>query len=148
MIDQNKLKRQEQVVQRWRHSDQYGATKNGSGTLWAVGGFGKTFTATYLMIKRYLAHSPDNTVTVLLPRTPLISQWKEELDKWIDERDKPRIEVVTVQTCVNQKRKIKTGLLIVDELHMFYGPKFIKYIDKTMVDFDYNFGLTATYRRS
>jgi superfamily II DNA or RNA helicase len=42
--------------------------------------------------------------------------------------------------------RLATDLLIVDEIHKFYGEDFIKYLDGTLVQYKFNLGLTATFR--
>lgn len=146
MIDQNRLTRQRKGAERWRHSDQYGATKPGSGTIQWVGGVGKTFAAVHLIIKPYLKHRDDNKVTVLLPRNELIKQWEKEIDERIDLMDHDRIQILSVHTLQAQRVKITTGLLVADEIHLMYGDKLIKYLDGTHIKFRFNLGLTATYK--
>lgn len=126
----------------------HGATRNGAGAIVAAGGFGKTYLATNFIIKPYLEGAMNDglrTVTVVVPREPLVKQWRDSIKAHIELTKQSYIRVCTIQELISRKEKIITDLLVVDELHMFLEDEFVTWINGTNIQFKHNLGLTATY---
>jgi superfamily II DNA or RNA helicase len=144
---ESKTKRQEEFAAKWRHSSDYGASKNGSGTFWAVTGFGKTYGTIQQIIKPFLEKASSNYITILVAREIHYQHWISELDIHLKVvNDRKRVKVVTVQYLIKNDLRLATNLLIVDELHKFYGEEYIQYVNGNLIQFTYNLGLTATFR--
>ena len=145
--DKKKTARQLVGVEKWKRSKSYGALSNGSGILEWVGGMGKTYTAIELIVKPYLmANKGYQIVCILIPRIELIEQWKKEVRARLGESFLDRVLIYTPHYLIqNNIQVLRVNLLVVDELHMFYGDEFIQYINKTKIYFEYNLGLTATF---
>lgn len=137
-LDVVRLERQTIGVDKWQENKYIGTYNYCTGV-------GKTFTA-ILSIKRILKQFPDLSVTILLPKEPLVKQWWDNLKEHFPNNDLNWIDIYTAQEIISSSIKIKTGLLIVDELHLFLGEEFFKTIDgETYIKYDYNLGLTGTY---
>jgi len=145
-IDQSKLRRQEQIVQRW-------ADNGFRGTLEAVTGFGKTF-ASLLGAKKYFTtlkeegkltqyrNECDYMLVVVVPTDYLRNKWTEDLQRHnLTSWGKVRVDTVHNLT----KEDISTAMLISDELHMYVGEdaKVFPTVFRK-VQTDAVFGLTAT----
>lgn len=144
---ESKTKRQEEFAAKWRHSSEHGASKNGSGTFWAVTGFGKTYGTIQQIIKPFLEVVSSNYITILVAREVHHSHWIRELDNHLKVlSNRKRVKVVTVQYLIKNDLRLATNLLIVDELHKFYGEEYIQYVNGNFIQFRYNLGLTATFR--
>lgn len=143
----NKTERQQLTVDKWKHSSDYGLEQNGSGTLVAVTGFGKTYSAIHDYVIPFLTKRFAAEVIILLAREEHQNAWNKSLDDNIKNSSiRKRVSVLTVQWLIKQGISVKTDFLIVDELHKFYGEEFSKYIDGTKIEFKYNLGLTATFK--
>ena len=144
---ESKTKRQIEFADKWRHSSEHGASRNGSGTFWAVTGFGKTYGTIEQIVKPFLAKTNSNYITILVAREIHYSHWIRELDNHLKELgNRKRVKVVTVQYLIKNDLRLATNLLIVDELHKFYGEEYIQYVNGNYIQFTYNLGLTATFR--
>ena len=147
MVPTSKDKRQDVAVAKWYNAKDYGASKNCSGTWLQVTGFGKTYATTHKIIIRELQSSKDKYITILLARDIHYKSWLATLDETItDVKMRRRVKVVTVQYLIANKLRLSTDLLIVDELHYFYGEEFIKYVNGECLQFKDNLGLTATLK--
>ena len=146
--NEKKTQRQLLSANRWRNSAVHGATRNGSGAVVAAGGFGKTYLAVNFIIKPYLEGKMNDglrTVAIVMPREPLVKQWRTAVRAFIAEDKQSYIWIGTVQELISQKKRLEKDLLVVDELHMFYEDEFMSWIDGTNIKFKHNLGLTATY---
>lgn len=144
---ETKTLRQKEAAEKFRHSKDYGCAKNGSGTFQAVTGFGKTYLAIEEVIKPFLTVRKTQDCIILVAREQHQSHWNAELDKRIKDIEmRKRVKVYTVQFLIKNRLKLFTNLFIVDELHKFYSEEFGKYIDTTYIQFDFNLGLTATFK--
>ena len=143
---ESKTIRQKEFAEKWRNSTKYGSNKNGSGTFWAVTGFGKTYGTIQEIIKPFLNKSVSNYITILVSREVHYHHWIRELNSHIKSLDiRKRVKVVTVQYLIKNDLRLSTNLLIVDELHKFYSEEYIRYINGDYIQFTYNLGLTATF---
>jgi len=144
---ESKTIRQKQFSEKWRNSSKHGSSRNGSGTFWAVTGFGKTYGTIEQIIKPFLDKSISNYITILVSREVHYHHWVRELNgNIIDLNSRKRVKVVTVQFLVKNDLRLSTNLLIVDELHKFYSEEYIHYVNGDYIQFTYNLGLTATFR--
>lgn len=145
-IDKKKLERQEIGVDKWFNSSRFGATKDCQGTYHYYTGVGKTYTA-ILVIKRLFRINPKHNIVIIVPAN-VLNQWKSIIEKTFTKKQQVVINLFTPHYIVNNKVKIQTGTLIVDELHECYSDEFIKVVDGTYIRYDNNLGLTATYEDS
>jgi superfamily II DNA or RNA helicase len=144
IVDENKLKRQNEAANRWRYSKDYGSSRYGFGTLWLPTGFGKTFLALNCIAKPMLEKKPATTITILVHRKKLRKQWKDRVSQFVG--DQYNISIHTVQYCIENKMKFKTDLLVVDEVHKFYGDEFFSFVDGTNIKYKYLLCLSATVK--
>lgn len=114
VINQSKLARQKQVIQKW-------IAKGSRGSFIAVTGFGKSFVGV-LAIKQLNAYKPDYTVCIVVPSTYLLDQWKD----LIKEHNLINCTVITIQGYIRSKTAREFNFCIVDEVHEFTGPEFKK----------------------
>jgi len=143
----SKDKRQDLAVSKWYNAKEHGAKKNCSGTWLQVTGFGKTYAATHKIIIPELKSNSEKYITILLARDIHYKSWIATLDEAITHTNlRRRVKVVTVQYLIANKLRLSTDLLIVDELHLFYGEEFIKYVNGECLQFTDNLGLTATLK--
>jgi len=145
-IDQSKLIRQEDIVSNWKI--------NGfRGTLEAVTGFGKTYTAllgakeffTTLKEASRLQHYQDKCdymIVVVVPTDYLRKKWTADLQQFnLTAWGKVRVD--TVHNLI--KEDIHTAMFILDELHMYVGEDANKFPGVFQsVKANAYFGLTAT----
>ena len=143
-IDKSKLKRQELAVERWRNSKEHGSSSNGFGTIWHPTGMGKTFTSLYLVCNKFLDKSPNSSIIVLVHRDELQKQWIKRLSEFVKETHSTQIVVRTVQYFIQNKTNPTCDLLIVDEVHKFYGEDYFCYVDGTKLKRQFLLCLTAT----
>ena len=132
IIDQNKLKRQKQVISKWK-------AHKAKGTLEAVTGFGKTFVA-ILVIQEMNLNKPERTARVIVPTNYLRKQW----EGLINEFKLKNVEVLVINTAV--KQNITCDLLILDEVHNYVSRTF-KTIFR-VIKYKFILGLTATMERA
>lgn len=137
VIDESKLRRQEQFIQTWVNS-------GGIGTLEAVTAFGKTFT-TILIIKKMLEKNPSRSFMIVVPSIQLKEQWINTL---LNEKISPKNFYVTVingATIHNQE--FACTCLILDEVHLYLnGPIFSRIFE--LVKYKFILGLSATIDRN
>ena len=146
--NEKKTQRQQLMANRWQNSAVHGSTRNGSGAIVAAGGFGKTYMAVNFVMRPYLESKLNNglrTIIVIVPREPLVKQWRDAIRAHIPEVRQSYIRVATVQELISQNRSLEHDLIVIDELHMFYEDEFMSWIDGTRVKFKHNLGMTATY---
>ena len=141
--DPKKSARQEVGFQKWRFSKQHGASKNGQGLIKWVGAMGKTYASCKYAIKPYVEANFEEVV-ILVPLAELIPQWHKTLRATIQGDALKRVYVNTVQGYHAQGAEFNCGLLVIDEIHKFYGEEFIQYIDNTKIKFKHCLGLSAT----
>jgi RNA polymerase primary sigma factor len=128
LIDQRRLKRQHQIIDKW--------TKAGRrGTLEAVTGFGKTYVA-LLVIQDLNMRLPTGTVLVVVPTQNLKQQWTAQ----IEEMGITNTNVMVINSAVKLKHDV--DLLILDEIHNYMSDVFKGIFGCT--DYRYILGLTAT----
>lgn len=144
-IDKKRQARQRQAIKRWRFADEYGSPAKGFGTLWHPTGMGKTFTALNECVTLYLNKKSIRTVLVLVHREKLLKQWESEIKNFIQEHHHSQIIVQTVQYYIKNKIVPSCDLLIVDEVHKFYGDEFFTYVDGTNIKRKHLLCLTASY---
>ena len=108
-IDQRRLKRQKEVIDKW--------TKAGrKGTLEAVTGFGKTFVA-LLILQDMNERMPTGKALIIVPTQNLKQQWEEQ----ITNLHITNAHVMVINSAV--KMEHNCDLLILDEIHK---PHFIQ----------------------
>lgn len=142
-LNEKKLLRQLQGLEKWRRSEQYGSYKNGCGTLNYYTGVGKTYTA-ILIIKKFLENVTTNVVQVVVPTEALKIQWINQIQKIIPQF-KENIKVDTVQQVIVNNTRKQVHLLIIDEVHEFLGDEWFGVIDGKYFLWSYGLGLTATF---
>jgi superfamily II DNA or RNA helicase len=133
MIDEKRLKRQEEIIQKW--------VKGGAaGTVEACTGFGKTYLA-ILAIKRFRKkyHAPEDVIKVVVPSIPLKAQWENNLRK----QEVENVEVWVINSYI--KHTHTCVLLILDEVHRYASEEFSKVFEYT--SYTFILGLTATLER-
>ncbi len=136
--DNKKLHRQYIGVDKWR-------LNHGIGGLDYVTGMGKTYTAC-IIINEMFKKNPVANVIIEVPSTALANQWKVELENNIEQKDLLKnIEVITIHLLVERQNKYNCTLLIVDEIHEYLSDERLKFIDKTMIEYKYILGLSATW---
>lgn len=143
-INYKKLQRQQKGVDRWSNSSLYGANKDYRGTLNYFTGVGKTYTA-ILIIKKLFRINNTYSIVILVPSDALYKQWTEELSKHFNKGQLHFINIYTPHKIIVNNIKIKCGLLIVDEIHLFYSKEFINIINGKTIQFEKNLALTASY---
>lgn len=143
-IDAKKLERQLIGVNKWSHSANYGAKKNGVGTLNYCTGVGKTYTA-LLIAKRYLEKDNSRFIQIVVPSEQLYKDWKKEISKHIPYDLQERFAVSTIHQILTDAIVIICDLLIIDEVHEFTGDERIKVINGQLCIFKHILSLTATW---
>ena len=127
-IDQRRLKRQQEVIDKW--------TKAGRrGTLEAVTGFGKTFVA-LLILQEMNEKLPTGTSLIVVPTQNLKQQWEAS----IQEMHITGATVMVINSAVKMTHNV--DLLILDEIHNYMSEVFRGIFACT--DYRYILGLTAT----
>lgn len=132
-INENKLKRQLAVIDKWINN-------KAIGILEAVTGFGKTYVA-ILIIKKMNEKNPDRTTVVIVPTKKLKDDWYNH----IKEHNLLNVYVYIVNSYVKNEGILKCHLLVCDEIHHYSSidaEVFNKVITKTKYSFF--LGLTAT----
>lgn len=134
-LDENRTKRQQQIVDKW-------IKNNGKGTVLAVTGFGKT--RTLLMGAEACCNSENakgkRDVTVIVPTNYLKEEWETKLKGY----NFPS-KVYTIQTLIrrfNARSRLKTSLLLADEIHRYTSEQFGTLF--SIVNYDFVFGASAT----
>ncbi|MBS1960738.1 MAG: DEAD/DEAH box helicase family protein [Bdellovibrionales bacterium] len=143
-IDTKKLERQLIGVNKWRHSKDYGANKNGVGTLNYCTGVGKTYTA-LLIVKNYLEKDNTKFIQIIVPSEQLYKDWKKEISKHIPIDLQDRIAVSTIHQILVDSIVIICDLVIIDEIHEFTGDERIKVISGELCIYKHILALTATW---
>jgi superfamily II DNA or RNA helicase len=131
-LDERKLKRQIEVIQKWVNNKYVG-------TLQAVTGFGKTYTA-ILAIRLILNKRPNADIIVVVPTIYLQNQWNKELEQ----ANIYTVKVLVINTAC--RTKIKCNLLIIDEVHVAGAEQFSEVFEN--IDYNAIFCLTATLERA
>lgn len=127
-IDQRRLKRQQEVINKW--------TKAGrKGTLEAVTGFGKTFVA-LLILQDMNERMPTGKALIIVPTQNLKQQWEEQ----ITNLHITNAHVMVINSAV--KMEHNCDLLILDEIHNYMSDVFSSIFACT--EYRYILGLTAT----
>ena len=127
-IDQRRLKRQKEVVDKWTEAGR-------RGTLEAVTGFGKTFVA-LLILQEMNDKLPTGKALVVVPTQNLKQQWENSLA----EMHITGATVMVINTAVKMEHDV--DLLILDEIHNYMSEVFRGIFACT--DYRYILGLTAT----
>lgn len=129
-----RTKRQLTAVKKW-------VTTGCMGTVEWPTGVGKTRIAT-TAIQVMRRHNPIREFIVVVPTIPLKNQWEEGLAKLgLSDRSK----VIVINGLVRKRVKVKTELLVLDEIHRYAAKTFAKVFD--IVETEYILGLTATLKR-
>lgn len=131
-VNEKKLARQEAFIEKWKQH-------KARATFEAVTGFGKTYVA-ILILKKMNAANPDRTSIVIVPRIPLKKQWEGLLK----EHGIKNTKVFVINTAIKIARVC--DLLILDEVHNYAAPSFIKVFRSCKYKFV--LGLTATLERN
>lgn len=127
-IDQRRLKRQQEVIDKW--------TKAGRrGTLEAVTGFGKTFVA-LLILQEMNDKLPSGTSLIIVPTQNLKQQWEQQ----IEDLGIQGTSVMVINTAVRHNHVC--DLLILDEIHNYTSDVFSSIFGIT--EYRHILGLTAT----
>ena len=145
-IDYKKLKRQKEGIKKWRWSKDYGSDTNGFGTIWWITGMGKTFATIHETLNPFLDKKPTETVIVLVHRDELRKQWLDRVGKFLKKEHLTQITVQTVQYYIKNGTVPTCSLLVVDEVHKFYGQEFFTYVNGTNIKRKFLLCLTATYK--
>lgn len=134
-LDDVRTERQQEIVDKW-------IANNGRGTALAVTGFGKT--RTLLMGAEACVNSKNATtqrdVTVIVPTNYLKKEWEEALQHY----NFPS-KVYTIQTLIrryNAGKKLRTSILLPDEIHRYTSDQFGTLFN--IVNYDFIFGASAT----
>lgn len=127
-IDKVKLAEQTVFCNKWYRDHQ------GKGTLEAVTGFGKTYTA-ILCTKKAIEDLPQLKTVVVVPTRYLKNQWEHLLTI-----HGITAQVIVINTIIDMQ--INCDLLILDEIHMYTAETFRRVFDA--VSYEYVLGLTAT----
>lgn len=130
-IDPKKLKRQNQVINKWLKN-------KACGTLQATTGFGKTYVA-LMTIQRMNERNAERTTLVVVPTQYLKSQWEEQ----VENLGLLHVTVLVINTAIKVNREF--DLLVLDEIHNYASNEFIKIFETTKYKFI--LGLTATIDR-
>ncbi len=134
-IDENKLKRQLEGIEKWKDN-------KGIGTLNWFTGVGKTYGA-ILIINRILRKNPALPIIVIVPGEDLKKQWDIDLDNDLEEKSfKANIHVYVINTAI--KTRFRVGLMILDEIDAYYSDERIAWIRSCQYQF--LLGLSATYK--
>lgn len=138
VIDQHKLNRQVEVINRWIEN-------NYKGTLLACTGFGKSFTAFLAIrkIRRELNNVYPKTL-VVVPTLYLKDQWTAMLLQ--HEVENVTVMVINSVITSGKNEVIDVQLLILDECHKFVAEEFGLVYD--LVKYERILALTATLDRS
>jgi len=127
-LDQSRLNRQKKAARLWIDG-------KGRGTVVGTTGFGKSMIAQ--LIGRFLKNKNRGfPIIIVVPTNYLKEQWEGIVkdEKW------SRTQVWVINSLIRSKHK--TGLLILDEVHMYSAPTFRKVF--THVEYKFVIGLTAT----
>jgi len=127
-IDQRRLKRQQEVIDKWTQAGR-------RGTLEAVTGFGKTFVA-LLILQEMNEKLPTGTSLIVVPTQNLKQQWEDS----INEMHITNATVMVINSAVKMNHNV--DLLILDEIHNYMSEVFRGIFACT--DYRYILGLTAT----
>lgn len=133
-IDGGRLERQKSIIQKWINNKYVG-------TLQAVTGFGKTFTA-ILAISYVLDLRNKAKILVVVPTIYLQNQWIKELN--YHKIPLENIEILVINTAY--KLEIDCDLLILDEIHLYGSEQFSNIFEN--IKYKSIFGLTATLDRA
>lgn len=131
-ISESRLERQKKVIQKWINNKYVG-------TLQAVTGFGKTYTA-ILAILLIRSVRENAKIIVVVPTIYLREQWLGELEEF----NIFNIEILIINTAC--KNKFSCDLLIIDEVHTTGAEQFSEVF--TNIDYKAIFCLTATLERA
>jgi superfamily II DNA or RNA helicase len=131
-IDILKYIRQLRAIVKWK--------RNPRGTIVAATGVGKTFMA-YIAIAKMLKFRPNGKTVIIVPTRPLKDQWEEQI-KALGLRG---CEVYVVNTIALGTLRIKTDLLVIDEIHLMAADKFSLIFSH--IRYDWILGLTASLER-
>ena len=101
-IDPKKLKRQNQVINKWLKN-------KACGTLQATTGFGKTYVA-LMTIQRMNERNAERTTLVVVPTQYLKSQWEEQ----VENLGLLHVTVLVINTAIKVNREF--DLLVLDEI--------------------------------
>jgi superfamily II DNA or RNA helicase len=130
-INEKKLARQLKFIDKWKPAK--------AGTLEAVTGFGKTYVGILLLLEMNQKR-PDRIAIVVVPRIPLKKQW----EALIKAHGIKNTTIFVINTAVKVPRTC--DLLILDEVHNYAAPSFIKVMKSIKRKF--LLGLTATLERN
>lgn len=136
-IDEERLARQKLGVQKWNDTGR-------SGCINYFTGVGKTLTA-LLAVDQCLTEGISN-VTIVVPNAFLITQWYTALDSVFYKYEyENKVSVVSADYILANDFVIHTGLLIIDEFHVFYSKERRKIPERRLVIYQHVMALTATY---
>lgn len=141
IINELKLKKQLEEIEKWRKSKLYGARTNGCGIFKHVTGFGKTY-ETCLLINKYLENKPNAKIGIFVSIADKVKDWKDEVILHCSATE--NICVETVQYYLHHNKRENYDLLIIDEIHTFYSDERIKFITKEIVGYKHILGLSGT----
>lgn len=138
-ININKLKRQQEGVQKWRFS-------GGKGSLFYEVGVGKTFTAILIALEMYKANS-ETTIIVVVPSDPLKQQWIKEIEIHLN-KHKDKIKIYTRNQIIINNIEEEVDLIIIDEIHEFTNNQGLGIVQGNYIKYKYILGLTGTYYKA
>lgn len=146
-INQKKLARQNQIIDKW--------FANGcKGTLEAVTGFGKTYVL-ILIIKRFHVKYPGHQVDIVVPKLNLWEDWTDPYRGHIEIHGLKWVNVFVVNTYIKFERRFP-AILGLDEVHNYASEEFgkvfeiagIKPVKESIAEPPFVLGLTATLERN
>ena len=142
-INQKKLKRQKEGINRWFNSSLYGSYKDRNGCMNYATGFGKTFTSA-LIINKYLKEKEKASIMIICPPF-LVSQWQEVLNSLFYKKEIRNVNIFSPDKLIRGGLIYHPDLLIIDELHEFYNKERMNLINKKQIIYRDLLALTATY---
>lgn len=149
VVDELKLKRQLEGVNKWKKASAFGSFKNGIGTLVYPTGFGKTYTTLILckaVLDSGIKHEHRYTFHITVPSIDLKNQWEEEVENYFDKETLDKhFHVRVINTVMNELARISAYVSILDEIHEYCTDERIDLLDGKIVISKFKLGLTATY---
>ena len=137
-INIEKLKRQQQGVEKWR-------SHGGRGILLYEMGVGKTFTA-MLIINNYLKVN-DDEIYIVLPSDPIKTQWQNAVKQFVTKKQNKIIFTTPNQIILNNTRA-NCGLLIIDEIHEFESGNKLDIVKGHYIEYKFILALTGSLKNN
>lgn len=150
-LNEKRYKRQQIGQQRWKLAEELGiGSRAGWGVWWWETGIGKTF-ATVDMIKKMVSFNSAWTFYVVIPTgidSLIYKQWQETINSILPVEFHNNISVLTIHKVSDDYKNGITRdctVLILDEIHEYYGEERIKIFFGEYIRSKWCLGLTANY---